>query len=152
MVELTGFGPAGVRFASPCDFDLRELLGCGQAKRPAPVCDDSGRAVTALVGRWRIVEMDLWDEEDVDLVAPGFIEFGPNHRGSLGFVAVQGGVDWRETSRDGRSGLEFSWEGFDDSDPASGRGWAVLEDDGSLRGHIYFHVGDDSGFRGKRDR
>jgi hypothetical protein len=96
--------------------------------------------------------MDLWDDEDVGLVAPGFIEFGPNHSGSLGFVAVQGVIDWRETSRDGRSGLEFSWDGFDDSDPASGRGWAVLEDDGSVRGHIYFHLGDDSGFRGKRDR
>ena len=26
------------------------------------------------------------------------------------------------------------------------RGWAALEADGSLRGHIYFHLGDDSGF------
>jgi hypothetical protein len=116
------------------------------------VFDKPGRPVTAPVGRWRIVEMDLWDEEDVDLVAPGFIEFHPDHRGSLGFIAVQGGIDWRETSRHGRSGLEFSWEGFDESDPVTGRGWAVLEDDGSLRGHIYFHLGDDSGFRGKRDR
>lgn len=24
--------------------------------------------------------------------------------------------------------------------------WAVLEQDGSLSGHIYFHLGDDSGF------
>ena len=108
--------------------------------------------MTAPVGWWRLVEMDLWDEEDVDLVAPGFIEFGPDHRGSLGFIAVQGGLDWGETSRHGRSGLEFSWEGFDESDPVTGRGWAVLEDDGSLRGHIYFHLGDDSGFRGRRER
>jgi hypothetical protein len=96
--------------------------------------------------------MDLWNAEDVDLVAPGFIEFDPDHRGSLGFIAVQGGIDWRETSHQGRSCLEFSWEGFDESDPVTGRGWAVLEDDGSLRGHIYFHLGDDSGFRGKLDR
>jgi len=31
-----------------------------------------------------------------------------------------------------------------------GRGWAVLADDGSLRGHLYFHLGDDSGFRAVR--
>jgi len=116
------------------------------------VFDEPRRSVTAPEGWWRIVEMDLWDGEDVDLVAPGFIEFNPDHRGSLGFIAVQGEIDWRETSRYGRSGLEFSWEGFDESDPVTGRGWAVLEDDGSLRGHIYFHLGDDSGFRGKRDR
>jgi hypothetical protein len=42
------------------------------------------------------------------------------------------------------------WEGNDESDPASGRGWAALEEDGSLRGHIYFHLGDDSGFRAVR--
>jgi len=46
--------------------------------------------------------------------------------------------------------VEFTWEGNDESDPASGRGWAALEEDGSLRGHIYFHLVDDSGFRAVR--
>ena len=32
----------------------------------------------------------------------------------------------------------------------SGRGWAVLADDGSLQGHLYFHLGDDSSFRAVR--
>lgn len=40
------------------------------------------RASTALVGRWPIVEMDLWAQEDVDLVAPGFIEFERDHMGA----------------------------------------------------------------------
>jgi len=62
-----------------------------------------------------------------------------------------GDLDWREASLDGRPGVEFSWEGHDDCDHASGRGWAVQEDDGSLRGHIYFHLGDDSGFRAEPD-
>jgi len=31
-------------------------------------------------------------------------------------------------------------------DPASCRGWTVLEEDGSLRGRIFFHLGGDSGF------
>jgi hypothetical protein len=47
-------------------------------------------------------------------------------------------------------GVEFSWEGNDECDPASGRGWAVLEEDGSLCGRIFFHLGDDSGFTAVR--
>jgi hypothetical protein len=46
----------------------------------------------------------------------------------------------------GRASVEFSWQG----DEVSGRGWAVLADDGSLQGHLYFHLGDDSGFRAVR--
>ena len=110
----------------------------------------SRRAPTALVGRWRIVEMDLWAQEDVDLVAPGFIDFEADHMGSLGFIAVQGGLDWRDAPRDGCPGVEFSWEGFDEGDPAIGRGWAVIDENGSLRGRIFFHLGDDSGFRAER--
>lgn len=55
-------------------------------------------------------------------------------------------MDCHSGQRDGRPCVEFTWEGNDESDPASGRGWAALEEDGSLRGHIYFHLGDDSGF------
>jgi hypothetical protein len=59
------------------------------------------RAMTALVGRSRIAEMELWAQEDVELVATGFIEVEPDHMGSLGFIAVQGGIDWREAPHDG---------------------------------------------------
>lgn len=100
----------------------------------------------SVVGRWRIVDMELWDQDAVDLVAPGFIEFEPESMGSFGFIAVQGSMDWRKAPREGRPGVEFSWEGFDEGDPASGRGWATLEPDGSLSGRLYFHLGDDSGF------
>jgi hypothetical protein len=99
-----------------------------------------------LTGRWRITEMDLWGPEDIDLVGPGFIELDANRTGTFGFIAVKGTLDWRETRRDGRPGVEFTWVGFDEDDQASGRGWAVLAEDGSLHGHIYFHLGDNSGF------
>ncbi|MHB8245613.1 MAG: hypothetical protein ACYDGN_09720 [Acidimicrobiales bacterium] len=114
------------------------------------VAGKSRRASTALVGRWRIVEMDLWAQEDVDLVARGFIDFERDHMGGLGFIAVQGGLDWRDAPRDGRPGVEFSWDGFNEGDPATGHGCAVVEEDGSLRGHIFFHLGDDSGLRAER--
>jgi hypothetical protein len=108
-------------------------------------CNSRERSATVLMGRWRIIGMDLWEQDDIDLVAPGFIEFGRSHRGSLGFIAVQGGIDWRAVLRDGQPGAEFAW-----GDPVAGRGWTVVEEGGSLRGHIYFHLGDDSGFRAER--
>lgn len=103
-----------------------------------------------IAGSWRIVEMDLWDQETLDMVGPAFIELAAQRTGSLGFIVVQGSVDWRPIERDGRPGAEFSWEGFDEDTPASGRGWAALEEDGSVRGHVYFHLGDDSGFKAVR--
>jgi hypothetical protein len=100
-----------------------------------------------LVGRWRILEMDLWDRDALDLVGPGFIEFSSNRAGSFGFIAVNGWLDCREAEIEGRPGVDFTWEGTDEGDQVSGRGWATLQDDGSLHGQIYFHLGDDSGFR-----
>lgn len=94
--------------------------------------------------------MDLREQDDIDLVAPGFVEFGKDHRGSLGFIAVQRAIDWREASRDGKPGAEFTREGFDEGEPATDRGWTVVEGSRSLRGHIYFHLDDDSGFRAER--
>jgi hypothetical protein len=91
----------------------------------------------SLSGRWRIVETELWDCDVLDLVGSAFIEFGGDESGSFGFIAVQGWMDCREAPREGRPGVEFSWEGNDECDPASGRGWAVLEADGSLRGRIF---------------
>jgi hypothetical protein len=102
-----------------------------------------------LTGRWRILEMDLWDREALDLVAPAFIEFSPDHTGEFGFIAVTGWIDWRSAGT-GRSGVEFSWEGTDEGDRVSGRGSAAIQNDGLLHGHLYFHLGDDSGFRAER--
>ena len=101
-------------------------------------------------GRWRIREMDLWDREALDLVDPAFIEFSPDHTGSFGFIAISGWIDWRGAAPS-RSGVEFTWEGTDDGDQVSGRGWAALQDDDLLRGHLYFHLGGDSGFLAERN-
>jgi hypothetical protein len=103
-----------------------------------------------VVGRWRITEMDNWDQEAVDLVEPGFIEFGEDGLGELGFIAVTGELDCRDAGREGRPGVEFSWQGSDEGDDVSGRGWAALNPHDTLEGHIYFHLGGDSAFRAGR--
>jgi hypothetical protein len=100
-----------------------------------------------VTGRWRIVEMDQWDQDAIDLVEPGFIELTRDGAGEFGFIAVRGEMDCRWSERDGRPLVEFTWEGNDEMDPASGRGWAVLAEDGTLTGHLFFHLGEDSGFR-----
>jgi hypothetical protein len=65
------------------------------------------------------------------------IEFDEDGLGQLGFIAVTGESDCREADRDGRPGVEFSWQSSDEGDDVSGRGWAVLNPDGTLEGHIY---------------
>jgi hypothetical protein len=95
-------------------------------------------------------EMDNWDQEAIDLVQPGFIEFDEDGLGGLRFIAVTGELDCRDADRDDKPGVEFSWQGFDEGDDVSGRGWAALNPDGTLEGHIYFHLGDDSAFRAER--
>jgi hypothetical protein len=99
-----------------------------------------------VVGRWRIVEMDLWDRDSIDFVGPAFIEITADGRGSFRFIAVEGFFDARRVVLNGHPGVEFSWDGNDDGDHVSGCGWARLEVDGSLRGHLFIHPGDDSGF------
>lgn len=90
--------------------------------------------------------MDLWDADAIDLVGPAVIEIRSDGTGWFRFIAVEGHMDCRHVKRDGRPAVEFSWDGSDEGDRVTGRGWAQLDPDGSLRGHIFIHAGDDSGF------
>ncbi len=103
-------------------------------------------------GSWRIVEMELWEREDIDMLGRGYIRFNRDRTGEFRFLAVQGGMDCRVAERDGKPIVEFSWAGYDEMDPASGRGWATLHADGRLRGRLFFHLGDDSAFGATRER
>lgn len=102
------------------------------------------------LGNWRIVETELWDLDDLDLVAPATLSLNPNHQGRIAFIAVDGQLDYRVVVRDGLSAIEFSFEGFDEGDEVMGRGWAVLEGE-RLRGRLFFHQGDDSSFVAERE-
>jgi hypothetical protein len=102
-----------------------------------------------LTGRWRITEMDEWDSDAIDMVQSGFIEFSGDRHGELAFIVVRGWLDCRTREQDGRPGVEFSWSGDDEGDETSGRGWAVLVDDETVEGHIFFHLGMDSAFVAK---
>lgn len=100
-----------------------------------------------IAGKWRIAKMDLWDQEAIDLLGPAFIECGKDRTGQFRFIAVEGLMDCVHKERKGGPYVESSWNCNDECDPANGRGWANLEKDGSLSGHIYMHYGDDLGFK-----
>lgn len=100
-------------------------------------------------GRWRITSMEMWDQDFVDAEVEGYFEFGPDGLGSFQFGYVCGGIDYRDSSRDGKPSVEWSWDGNDEMDPASGRGWAVIEGD-EIHGVIAIHLGDESEFVAKR--
>jgi hypothetical protein len=55
----------------------------------------------SFVWRWRIVEMELWDQEFVDLESPGHITFDRGGRGELHFGAVDVTLDWRVSAAHG---------------------------------------------------
>lgn len=77
-----------------------------------------------LIGRWRIVDIDLWNRDVLDLVAPAYFELRGDGRGCFGFIAVEGDMDCRyaraAADRRRRRGV--------------------------LRGRFFFHAGDDPGF------
>jgi hypothetical protein len=76
----------------------------------------------AFKGRWRISEMDVWDNDYLDLVEPAHIVFESENDGAFVFGTVKGWLDVRYGARDGSACAEFSWEGLNDTDPACGRG------------------------------
>jgi hypothetical protein len=92
-----------------------------------------------IAGKWRIAEMDLGDQDAIDLLGPAFIEFGKERSGPFRFIAVEGWMDCVHKGRNGRPYTEFTRNGNDECDPACGRGWANLHDDGSLSGRIFIH-------------
>ncbi len=101
------------------------------------------------LGTWRIVSMELWDRDYLDLEGPAHIKFDKDRLGSFHFGAVRGWTDYRIADVGGAPRVEFSWEGTNDSDPSSGRGWAAIADD-QLVGRLFFHNGDDSAFVAER--
>lgn len=100
----------------------------------------SAPAGCRLIGRWRIVEADLWDIDYLDLVAPAMLIIGDDGHGEIAFGAMQGGLDLEY----GSTMVFFTWAGFDEMDEVAGTGSAELLDDGSLEIEFQRHLGDET--------
>jgi hypothetical protein len=94
-------------------------------------------------GKWEIVEMEAWDKKSIDLVEPGYIEFGNARRGSLHFICIYADINY-QINKDNKA--IFSFQGDDEGHMISGRGWVKIKNS-DLHGRIFIHNGDSSSFR-----
>lgn len=107
------------------------------------------KAERAFVGEWRITEMEVWDADYLDMEVHAHITIRKDLSGEFQFGLVQGELDGRVEIMDGAPRFDFSWSGFDENDPTSGRGWLRIEGD-HAEGRIFIHLGDDSGLTAVR--
>jgi hypothetical protein len=106
-----------------------------------------GEAECKVIGRWRIIEADLWDRDYLDLVEPAFISFDRDGHGELGFGAVKAALalDYARTV------VFFTFEGSDEGDPISGSGSAELTKDAALEIELSFRNGDEPLLKAKQE-
>ena len=100
-----------------------------------------------LIGRWRIVEADLWDRDYLDLVEPAYLKIGAGGHGEFAFGAVNATMELEYS----RSIVFFRWSGVDEGDEVSGGGSAELQDDGTVEIELSFDNGDDATLKARRE-
>ncbi|SDH95676.1 hypothetical protein [Roseospirillum parvum] len=100
-----------------------------------------------ILGRWRIVENDTWDDDCLDLVDPAAILFEPDGRGEFAFGCIQAGMDLEY----GRTIVFFRWAGCDEGDEVTGSGSAEVTDDGALQIELSFDNADEAVLTARRE-
>ena len=68
-----------------------------------------------VVGRWRIIEADLWDRDYLDLCGPATLVVKASGHGEIAFGAMQASLDIDY----GPAEIGFTWDGFDEMDEVS---------------------------------
>lgn len=101
-------------------------------------------------GTWHITEMENWDEDYFNMEVQAYIEIDKRGSGNFQFGLVTGQIDGEVVKDGAGKKLEFTWEGGDENDEASGSGWLKLKDKNTLEGKIKFHGGDSSLFSANR--
>ena len=93
----------------------------------------------ALIGRWRIVESDLWGAGDLDLLGPATIAFDDRGQGEITVGALTAALRLEYA----RSTAFFRWHGSDDMTEVTGEGSAELQGDGTIEIELTYDDGDD---------
>jgi len=99
-----------------------------------------------LIGRWRIVESDLWDRAHLDLSGPATLTITAQG-GEIAFGALEAGLEV-EYARDS---IGFHWAGCEEGDEVEGEGTAELLDDGTIEIEFAYRNGDEAVLNAKRD-
>ena len=100
------------------------------------------------VGEWCITQLEGFDTEYVNLCGPAVIKISPDGIGEMNFGAVEIVLDCKMDDLNEQV-LRFSFEGGDEGDPISGRGYSLSEDR-EITGRIFLHCGDEIGFKAKK--
>jgi hypothetical protein len=103
-------------------------------------------ANSKLIGKWRITEADLWDQEHLELVGPAFLLIQGDGRGEIAFGALSAGLDLEYAP----GMVFFTWSGFDEMDEVSGSGSAELAEDSTLHIEFAYHLGDEAELKAQR--
>ena len=104
---------------------------------------------SGFVGYWRITEMEVWDADYFDMEVSAYISIREDSTGGFQFGLVQAELDGRIETVDGESRFVFTWFGFDENDPVSGRGWLHVAGN-QAKGRVFIYQGDDSGLNAVR--
>ncbi len=84
--------------------------------------------MSKLLGKWKITEMEQWDQEYIDLLEPGYIEINKGNLGEFVFGTVKEFIHFRIKNVHGEEKAEFSWESTSEYAPVCGRGWFKLSE------------------------
>jgi hypothetical protein len=106
----------------------------------------SAPAGCKLIGRWRIVEADLWDRGHLDLCGPATLMITAQG-GEIAFGALEAGLEV-EYARDS---IGFRWTGCEEGDEVEGDGTAELLADGSIEIEFAYRNGDEAVLKAKRE-
>jgi hypothetical protein len=99
-----------------------------------------------LIGRWRIIESDLWDRDHLDLVEPAIMAIRADGHGEIAFGAMQAGLELEYS----RNLVFFTWAGFEEGDQFTGSGSAELTADGTIEIEFAYHLGDEAILKAER--
>lgn len=111
------------------------------------VDDDAPPLGCQVLGRWRIISVDLWDRDYLDLSGPATLTLERRGHGEIAFGAMQATLDLEYM----REGVVFTWEGFDEGDEIRGKGDAILQEDGALEIEFEYHHSDIATLRAVRE-
>ena len=110
----------------------------------------SKNAAERFSGTWHIHEMETWDEDYFNMEVQAYIEIEPNGSGEFQFGLVSGQIDGEIVKYGDDERFEFTWDGNDECDPASGSGWLKFKDENNMEGKIKLHHADSSKLMAKR--
>ena len=102
------------------------------------------------IGKWDIIEMEMWDEDYFNMEDQAYIEIESNNLGSFQFGLVSAQIDGKTVDYTGQDRFEFTFEGNDECESTSGSGWVMLKEKDIIEGEFRFHLSDDSTFLARK--